>query len=140
MQSQVYLNYAEVQPLNNEIIKVMKEQSVIRIKSMDFAIRIIKMRRFLQKNKEYDLSSQIARSGTAIGALVREAEYAESKADFIHKMKIALKEANETSYWLELLYRTDIIEENVYVSVKADNEELKKLLVCIINSSLKNEN
>ena len=104
---------------------------------MDFAIRIINLRRFLQDAKEFDLSSQVARSGTAIGALVREAEYAESRADFVHKMKIALKEANETSYWLELLYRTDILVDSLYNSLKADNEELKRILVCIINTSNK---
>lgn len=86
----------------------MKEDSVIRMKSMDFAIRIIKLRRFLQNAKEFDLSSQVARSGTAIGALIREAEYAESKADFIHKMRIALKEANETliglNYYIRLKF------------------------------------
>lgn len=115
----------------------MKRDSAIKVKSMDFAIRIIKLRRFLQNAKEFDLSSQVARSGTAIGALIREAEYAESKADFVHKMRIALKEANETSYWLELLYKTEILADNIYNSVKADNEELKKMLVCIINTSIK---
>ncbi|WP_298548003.1 four helix bundle protein [uncultured Parabacteroides sp.] len=115
----------------------MKRDSAIKIKSMNFAIRIIKLRRFLQNAKEFDLSSQVARSGTAIGALIREAEYAESKADFVHKMRIALKEANETSYWLELLYKTEILDNNIYNSVKADNEELKKMLVCIINTSIK---
>ena len=115
----------------------MKGDSAIRVKSMDFAIRIIKLRRFLQNAKEFDLSSQVARSGTAIGALIREAEYAESKADFVHKMRIALKEANETSYWLELLYKTEILADNIYHSLKVDNEELKKMLVCIINTSIK---
>lgn len=85
--------------------------------------------------KEFDISGQVTRSGTAIGALVREAEYAESKQDFIHKMRIALKEANETSYWLELLFKTDVLDENSYVSIKEDNEELKRMLVCIINTS-----
>lgn len=115
----------------------MKEDSAIRIKSLNFAIRIIKLRRFLQNMKEFDISSQIARSGTAVGALVREAEYAESKADFVHKMRIALKEANETSYWLELLFKTDILAENIYNSVKNDNEELKRMLVCIVNTTIK---
>ena len=115
----------------------MKGDSAIRVKSMDFAIRIIKLRRFLQNAKEFDLSSQVARSGTAIGALIREAEDAESKADFVHKMRIALKEANETSYWLELLYKTEILADNIYNSLKVDNEELKKMLVCIINTSIK---
>lgn len=85
--------------------------------------------------KEFDISGQVTRSGTAIGALVREAEYAESKQDFIHKMRIALKEANETSYWLELLFKTDVLDENSYVSIREDNEELKRMLVCIINTS-----
>lgn len=102
------------------------KDSVIRQKSMDFAIRIVKLKRFLQKNKEFDISGQLVRSGTAIGALIREAEYAESKADFVHKMRIALKEANETSYWLELLFETEILTEEGYVSIKNDNEELKK--------------
>lgn len=85
--------------------------------------------------KEFDISGQVTRSGTAIGALVREAEYAESKQDFIHKMRIALKEANETSYWLELLFKTDVLDENSYVSIREENEELKRMLVCIINTS-----
>ncbi len=85
--------------------------------------------------KEFDISGQVTRSSTAIGALVREAEYAESKQDFIHKMRIALKEANETSYWLELLFKTDVLDENSYVSISEDNEELKRMLVCIINTS-----
>lgn len=85
--------------------------------------------------KEFDISGQVTRSGTAIGALVREAEYAESKQDFIHKMRIALKEANETSYWLELLFKTDVLDENSYVSIREEHEELKRMLVCIINTS-----
>ncbi len=115
----------------------MTNDSAIRQKSMDFAIRIVKLKHFLQNHKEFDISGQVVRSGTAIGALVREAEYAESKADFIHKMRIALKEANETSYWLELLFKTEILAEDGYSSIKSDNEELKKMLVCIINTSLK---
>ncbi len=115
----------------------MKEDSIIRTKSLDFAIRIVKLKRYLQEGKEFDLSSQISRSGTSIGALVREAEYAESKADFIHKLKIALKEANETSYWLELLFKVDLITENLYSSLKEDNDELKKILVSIINTTIR---
>lgn len=113
-------------------------ENAVKQKSMDFAIRIVKLKRFLQNNKrEFDISGQLVRSGTAIGALVREAEYAESKADFIHKLRIALKEANETEYWLELLFKTDFLTEEGYNSVKEDNEELKKLLVCIINTTNK---
>ena len=113
----------------------MKEDSVIRNKSMEFSVRMVKLNRFLQRKKEYKLADQVLRSGTAIGALVREAEYAESKLDFIHKMRIALKEANETSYWLELFSNTEILDETAYTSIRTDVEELKKMLVCIINTS-----
>lgn len=102
---------------------------------MAFAIRIVKLKRYLQARKEFDLSGQVVRSGTAVGALVREAEYAESRADFVHKMRIALKEANETSYWLELLFQTGMLDEGLYESLKADCEELKKMLVCIVNTT-----
>jgi four helix bundle protein len=81
----------------------MKENTV-KDKSFAFALRVIKLAKYLEnKKREFVLSRQVLRSGTAIGALVREAEHAESRADFIHKMSIALKEANETLYWLELL-------------------------------------
>ena len=89
---------------------------------------MVKLNRFLQRKKEYKLADQVLRSGTAIGALVREAEYAESKLDFIHKMRIALKEANETSYWLELFSNTEILDETAYTSIRTDVEELKKML------------
>lgn len=79
-------------------------------KSFDFALRIVKLYKYLcEEKREYVLSKQILRSGTAIGALVREAEHAESKADFIHKMAIVLKEANETQYWLELLHQSEYL-------------------------------
>jgi four helix bundle protein len=82
----------------------MKE-NIIKNKSFDFALRIVKLYQYLvEEKKEYILSKQLLRSGTSIGAMVRESEYAESKADFIHKLYIALKEANESLYWLELLY------------------------------------
>jgi four helix bundle protein len=81
----------------------MKE-NIIKNKSFDFALRIVKLYQYLvEEKKEYILSKQLLRSGTSIGAMVRESEYAESKADFIHKLYIALKEANESLYWLELL-------------------------------------
>ena len=85
------------------------KKNVIKAKSFDFALRIVKLYQFLCNKKEFVLSKQLLRSGTSVGALVREAEQAESKADFIHKMAIALKEANETQYWLELLYKSDYI-------------------------------
>jgi four helix bundle protein len=84
--------------------------SIIKNKSFHFAIRIVKLHKFLLENKkEYVLSKQVLRSGTAIGALVREAQNAESNADFIHKLGVAQKENGETLYWLELLFETDIL-------------------------------
>ena len=80
----------------------------MKVKSFAFALRVVKLAKILQTEKnEFVLSKQVLRSGTAIGALVREAEHAESKADFSHKMNIALKEANETLYWLELLHQAE---------------------------------
>ena len=113
----------------------MKE-NMVKDKSFAFALRVIKLAKYLEgKKREYVLSKQILRSGTAIGALVREAEHAESKADFIHKMSIALKEANETSYWLELLRRGEYINGQSFQSIGADSEELIKLLIAIIKTS-----
>ncbi len=107
-------------------------------KSFDFAVRIVNLNKYLVSQKqEFVLSKQILKSGTAIGALVREAQHAESTPDFIHKLSIALKEANETDYWLELLNRTEYLEKNKYLSLKSDLEELLKLLVSIIKSSKK---
>lgn len=115
----------------------MKE-NVIKTKSFDFALRVIKLYQFLcDEKKEFILGRQLLRSGTAIGALVREAEQAESKADFIHKLSIALKEANETEYWIELLYQSGYIDETMFDSVSMDVKELLRLLVSIIKSSKK---
>ena len=117
----------------------MKKDNAVRDKSFDFAVRVVNVYKYLaDKKREFVLSKQLLRSGTAIGALVREAEYAESKADFIHKMFIALKKANETDYWLELLYQTDYFTEKEYQALKDDAVELIKLLVSIIKSSKKN--
>lgn len=86
--------------------------NVIKNKSFNFALRIVKLYQFLnQEKKEYVISKQLLRSGTAIGALVRESEQAESKLDFIHKLAIAQKEANETDYWLELLFQSEYLNE-----------------------------
>ncbi len=93
------------------------------------------MYKFLVKQKEFVLSKQLLRSGTAIGALVREAEHAESKADFIHKMAIAQKEANETDYWIELLYQAEFLNKNQYLSISNDVHELRKILASIIITS-----
>jgi len=113
-------------------------ESVLKIKSYKFAIRVVKLYQFLIKEKkEFVLSKQILRAGTAIGALIREAEFGQSKADFINKMSIALKEANETIYWLEILKDTDYINEKLFQSLYADCEELIKMLVATIKTSKK---
>ncbi len=113
----------------------MKE-NIIASKSYAFALRIIKLYKFLvSEKKEYVLSKQILRSGTSVGALVKEAEHAQSKADFVHKMNIALKEANETEYWLMLLKDSDYIDKNSFNSIHPENIELIKLLVSIVKTS-----
>jgi len=104
--------------------------SILREKSFAFALRAIKLSKYLQAtHKEYILSKQIMRSGTSIGALVREAQYAQSKADFLHKLTIALKEANETEYWLLLLVKSDYIDKKMFDSILPDIKELLKLLI-----------
>ena len=113
----------------------MKE-NIIKVKSFAFAKETVMFAQFLQtEKKEYVLSKQLLKSGTAIGALVREAEQAESKADFIHKMSIALKEANETEYWIELLYQTGYMNKETYSAILERLTELLKLLTSIIKTS-----
>ena len=113
----------------------MKE-SPLKIKSYAFSIRIVKLCRFLNKEKkEFILSKQVTRSGTAVGALVREAEFGQSKADFINKLSIALKEANETFYWLSLLKDTDFIEPDDFFSLANDCNELIKILIASIKTA-----
>ncbi|HSY75961.1 MAG TPA: four helix bundle protein [Bacteroidia bacterium] len=113
----------------------MKE-NVIKDKSLAFALRIVKMYQFLcDEKKEFVLSKQLLRSGTAVGAMIREAEQAESKPDFIHKLSIAQKEANETDYWIILLFKSGYLDEKQYNSISADILELNKLLASIIITS-----
>jgi len=113
----------------------MKE-NVIKEKSYAFALRVIKAYKFLTKEqREFVLSKQVLRSGTAIGALVREAEQAQSKADFISKMNIALKEANETEYWLMLLKDSDFIDYKSFESIHFDCVELVKMLISIVRTT-----
>ena len=113
----------------------MKENT-LKIKSYDFAIRIVRLSQFLQNDKkEFVLSKQILRSGTAIGALIREAEYGQSKSDFIHKLSISLKEANETEYWVNILKDTGYVEQNLYESILSDCNELLRLLIASIKTA-----
>ncbi|MBK9270540.1 MAG: four helix bundle protein [Saprospiraceae bacterium] len=116
----------------------MKGPNIIKEKSLIFAIEIVYLCNELQGKKEYVLSKQLMRSGTAIGALIREAEQAESIKDFIHKLSIALKEANETEYWLEILVKTKMIDEVQFGSFNLKIRELLKLLVSIIKTSKSN--
>jgi len=114
----------------------MKEGNVILEKSMAFAVRTVKLCKYLADEKrEYVLSKQLLRSGTGIGANVREAEYGQSKNDFIAKMSIALKEASETEYWLELLYRTEYLTDAKYESIKSNCLEVVKILISILKAS-----
>ena len=112
------------------------QDSITFDKSFDFAIRIVKLYQFLTTTKsEYVMSKQLLRCGTSIGANISEAQYAQSRADFLSKMKVALKEANETSYWLRLLYRTEYLSENQFQSLFSDIEEILRLLTAICKST-----
>lgn len=121
----------------------LKIENTVLTKSKTFAIRIIRMYQFLQhpdnnQLPEYIMAKQVLRSGTSIGANIREARRAQSTADFIAKLYIALKEADETAYWIELLYSTDYISEQMYNSILEDCEELLKLLTKIIKTTQAN--
>jgi len=111
-------------------------KSIIADKSYAFALRIIKLYKFLKvQYKEYDIIRQMLRSGTAIGALVKEAEHAQSRADFINKMNIALKEANETEYWLCLLKDSGYLDEKAFLSIHTDCTEILRMLISIVKTS-----
>jgi four helix bundle protein len=112
-----------------------KKPNIIKDKSFAFALRIVKLNKLLIEKKEFVLSKQLLRSGTAVGALVREAEHAESTADFIHKLAIAQKEANETEYWLELIFQSEYLEKAQYNSIILEIQELNKILTSIIITS-----
>ena len=114
----------------------MKDNNPVLEKSKAFAIRIIRLYQYLTtEKKEYILSKQILKSGTSIGANIRESVRAQSTADFQAKMQISLKEADETEYWLELLKETDYITSNAAESLLADCEELIRLIVAIVKTS-----
>ena len=108
-------------------------------KSFDFAVRIVNLYKYLSGEKrEYVLSKQLLRSGTSIGANVSEAQRGQSKADFLAKMYIALKEANETHYWMKLLYKTEYISKSQYESINADVNDLIGLLTAICRTTNQN--
>ena len=113
--------------------------NAIEEKSFHFAVRIVKLCKFLQEErKEYILSKQLMRSGTSIGANIHEANYASSKADFIAKMQIALKECHETEYWLKLFMKTNIISESVYAKMSNDSGKIRRILISSINTAKAN--
>jgi four helix bundle protein len=113
----------------------MEKKNIIKEKSFAFAIDIVNLYRVLIEKKEFVLSRQVVRSGTSIGANIRESEHAQSKADFIHKLSISLKEANETEYWLDLLYETKYLSEIEFQNIKPKIIELLRLLTSIIKTS-----
>lgn len=113
-------------------------ENVIVTKSKDFAVRIIRAYKYLTSEKsEYIMSKQLLRSGTSIGANVKEAIRGQSKPDFYAKLNIALKESSEAEYWLEILYETDYIDKKLYESINSDCEEIIKLLVSITKTQQK---
>ena len=115
-------------------------ENVLKDKSYEFAIMIVRTsEQLVAQKKEYILSKQLLRSGTAIGALIREAEFAQSKADFINKLSIALKEANETLYWLSLLKDTDYISAESFSTLSKNCKELISILVASIKTSKSNQ-
>ena len=117
-----------------------ERKSILKDKSFLFAVRIVKLHRYLIKKKDFDISRQILRSGTAIGALIREAQNAESKKDFIHKLGIAQKECDETIFWLELLFASQDLTEQEFSSLHFDAVELYKMIISSIITTRKNMN
>ena len=115
----------------------MKTDNVVLEKSKKFALRVVNAYKYLTSKNEYVLSKQMLRSGTSIGANIKESVYAQSTADFISKLSIALKEAGETEYWIELLMESDYLTAEAGNSLKNDCVELIKLLTSIINSTKK---
>lgn len=118
---------------------MITSQNTIGDKSLAFAKRISKCFVFLKKKGETVMSKQLLRSGTSIGANVREGQYAQSKKDFISKMNIALKEAGETDYWLDVIHSAGYFTDDEYSSLNADNKELIRLLASIVKTAKNSE-
>lgn len=111
-----------------------ENKDIIKKKSYVFALEIIRISKIIQKDNEFVLSKQLLRSGTAIGALIREAEYAQSKADFVSKLSIALKEANETEYWIDLIKDSGLYDGKGIAILKEDCKEIIRLLISSIKT------
>ena len=115
----------------------MKENKLAEL-SMDFSVDVINLVKYLKSNHESIISNQIGRSGTSIGANIHEAQYAQGKKDFISKLEIALKEASETGYWLELLYRTKYIDEQTFKSLSSKCTSLRVMLIVSCKTTKEN--
>ncbi len=116
----------------------MKE-NIIKTKSFDFAVAIVSIyKQLTEERKEFVISKQLLRSGTSIGAMVRESEHAESKADFIHKLSIAQKEANEVLYWLELLNATEFMTISKFQKTHSEAKEIIRLITAILKMAKRN--
>ena len=112
------------------------KQNILKEKSFLFAVRMVNLYKYLKKEHgEYIISQQLIRSGTSIGALKREAEHAESTKDFVYKLKIGFKEANESKYWLDLLVATEFLTTKMYNSLNKDCEELLKMLISSVKTN-----
>ena len=114
-------------------------ESKLRNLSIDFSVEIISLVKELKAKHEYVISNQIGRSGTSIGANIHEAQYAQGRMDFISKLEIALKEANETGYWLELLYRTNYLDEKRYQSLKEQCASIRVMLIASCRTAKQNQ-
>ena len=113
-----------------------KLRNLVVDKSKAFSVRIVNLCAFLrQERQEYVLSKQLLRSGTSVGANISEAIYAQSKADFVSKMQIALKEINESGYWIDLLHKTNYLSDREYRSIFSNQQELIKMLTAIVKSA-----
>jgi len=116
-----------------------EKQNPLKDKSFQFALKIIKLYTFISEQKrEYVMNKQLLRSGTSIGANIREAQNVQSKVDFIHKLSISQKECNETLYWLELLHKSDFLEEKEFTTIHGDANELLKMLLSSILTTKQN--
>ena len=117
----------------------MTQDNSIEVRCYNFALRIVKAYKYISKqHNEFVLSKQMLRSGTSIGAMMREAKFAQSRADFINKASIALKEANETLYWIELLHDSDYIDNKSFESIHTEANEITSILASIVKSSKEN--
>ena len=118
--------------------EIMRDDK-LSVQSIDFAVEIVNLIKYLKEQRESIISNQIGRSGTSIGANIHEAQYAHSKSDFIAKLQIALKESNETSYWLKLLYKTNYIDESLFKRLDNLNISIRTMLISSINTAKNNQ-